>query len=89
MTARAPDLRPARVTVTLTDGRQETRMRDSHRGDFRDPFDAAEIRTKFRQLAGVVLPAEGAAAAERAIDACESWPDIGALTGVLRRWGQG
>src|SRR6185312_3500607 len=38
MTARAPVLRPARVTVTLTDGRQATQMRDSHRGDFNDPF---------------------------------------------------
>src|SRR5207245_5899040 len=38
MSALAPTLRPARVTVTLTDGRQATRSRDSHRGDFREPF---------------------------------------------------
>ncbi|HEX5319718.1 MAG TPA: hypothetical protein VFW46_11205, partial [Stellaceae bacterium] len=85
MTARAPVLRPARVTVTLTDGRQATQMRDSHRGDFNDPFTDAEMRGKFRELAGTVLDAEGVAAAEAAIDRVEDWPDIGELTGVLRR----
>ena len=34
MTALAPRLRPARVTVTLTDGRSATHACDSHRGDF-------------------------------------------------------
>ena len=36
--ALAPRLRPARVTVTLTDGRRATHARDSHRGDFNEPF---------------------------------------------------
>ena len=85
MSARAPVLRPARVTVTLTDGRQATQMRDSHRGDFNDPFTDVEMRGKFRELAGTVLDAEGVAAAEAAVDRVEDWPDIGELTGVLRR----
>src|SRR5207302_3865135 len=38
MSALAPKLRPARVTVTLTDGRQATHARDSHRGAFDEPF---------------------------------------------------
>src|SRR5207237_505879 len=50
MTALAPRLRPARVTVTLTDGRRATQARDSHRGDFSAPFGEAEIRAKFRKL---------------------------------------
>ena len=34
MTALAPRLRPARVTVTLCDGRKANETRESHRGDF-------------------------------------------------------
>src|SRR6267154_3062181 len=34
MSALAPRLRPARVTVTLMDGRRSTQARESHRGDF-------------------------------------------------------
>ena len=59
MTALAPRLRPARVTMTLTDGRSSTHSRESHRGDFQQPFAESEIRDKFRQLAGVVLLPEG------------------------------
>jgi len=51
MSAIAARLRPARVTVILTDGRRATQARDSHRGDFLRPFSEAEIRGKFRGLA--------------------------------------
>src|SRR5205085_10999283 len=71
MSALAPRLRPARVTVRLTDGRQTTHATQSHRGDFNAPFSEAELRDKFRQLAATVLTEEGAAAVERAIDHCE------------------
>src|SRR5215831_10978040 len=70
MSAVAPRLRPARVTVTLTDGRRSTRSRESHRGDFQQPFAETEIREKFRELAGVVLSPEGVRTVERAIDRC-------------------
>src|SRR6185437_9234689 len=46
MSARAPVLRPATVTVTLTDGRSATQSRTSHRGDFNEPFTDAEMRGK-------------------------------------------
>ena len=75
MSALAPRLRPARVTVTLTDGRQATHARDSHRGDFNEPFSEAEIRAKFRELAGTVLTPDGAAEVERAVDRCEEWTE--------------
>ena len=88
MSAVAPRLRPARVTVTLTDGRQSTQSRESHRGDFQQPFTEAEMRAKFRELAEVVLTAEGAAAVERAVDRCEQWQDIGGLTRLLRHHGR-
>jgi 2-methylcitrate dehydratase PrpD len=89
MTALAPRLRPARVTVTLTDGRRTTHSRDSHRGDFNEPFSEAEIRSKFRQLAVTVLTDAGAAEIERAVDRAEEWTGIAELIDLLRRSGRG
>jgi 2-methylcitrate dehydratase PrpD len=85
MSAIAPRLRPARVTVTLADGRQVTRSGDAQRGDFQQPFTETEIRTKFRELAGVVLSSEGVSRLEDAVDRCENWQSIDELTGLLRR----
>ena len=55
----APRFRPARVTVVLNDGRSATHACDSHRGDFQQPFAEAELRDKFRELAGTVLTPDG------------------------------
>src|SRR5215469_4337050 len=88
MTELAPRLRPASVTVTLTDGRQATKRRDSHRGDFNEPFAEAEIRDKFRELAGTVLTHEGVAAVESAVDHSEEWQSLDELTGLFRRHGR-
>src|SRR6185369_8745417 len=86
MSALVPRLRPARVTVTLSDGRQATHSRDSHRGDFNERFSEAELRAKFRELAGTVLTADGAAQVEAAIDRAEEWPSLAALTELCRRY---
>jgi 2-methylcitrate dehydratase PrpD len=88
MSALAPRLRPARVTVTLTDGRQTTHSRDSHRGDFQQPFAESEIREKFRELAGTVLTREGVSKVEGAVDRSEEWASLAELTGLLRRHGR-
>jgi 2-methylcitrate dehydratase PrpD len=88
MSAVAPRLRPARVTVTLTDGRRGTHSRESHRGDFQQPFAETEIREKFRELAGIVLTPEGVGVVENAVDRCEEWPSIAELTELLRRYGR-
>ena len=85
MTARAPRLRPARVAVTLKDGGSATRARDSHRGDFNEPFAESELRDKFRLLAGTVLPPDGVAAVEAAVDGCEGWASVAILPDLLRR----
>jgi 2-methylcitrate dehydratase PrpD len=87
MTAVVPRLRPARVTVTLSDGRQATHSRESHRGDFQEPFTEPELRDKFRELAGAVLTPAGVADVERAVDRCEDWTSVGELTALLRRSG--
>jgi 2-methylcitrate dehydratase PrpD len=89
MSALTPKLRPARVTVTLADGRSAALARDSHRGDFSEPFTEAELRGKFRELASVTVTPEGAAAIEQAVDRIETWPTVGALTGLFRQYGRG
>jgi 2-methylcitrate dehydratase PrpD len=85
MTAVAPQSRPARVTVKLTDGRRATRSRSSHRGDFNEPFAETEIRGKFRELAPTVLMPDVVGEVERAIDRCEEWASVGELPRLLRR----
>jgi 2-methylcitrate dehydratase PrpD len=86
MSRLAPRLRPARVTVTLSDGRHCTQSCESHRGDFQNPFPEEEIRAKFRQLAETVLTPEGAREVERAVDRCDRWDNIGELTPLLRQY---
>jgi len=88
MSAVAPRLRPARVTVTLKDGRHATHACESHRGDFQQPFDESEIRGKFHELAGCVLTPEGVARIEESVDRCEHWADAGEFTALLRRHGR-
>jgi 2-methylcitrate dehydratase PrpD len=89
MSALVPRLRPARVTVTLSDGRQATRARDGHRGDFNEPFAESEIRAKFRELAGTVLTEHGAREVERAAGRVEQWTSVAELPELLRRLGRG
>ena len=88
MSAMAPRLRPAQVTMTLTDGRKSTRSGDAQRGDFQQPFTEAEIRAKFRELAGIVLTPEGVSRVETAIEGCEDWESVDALTELMRRLGR-
>ena len=88
MTAVAPRLRQARVTVRLADGRSATHACDSHRGDFQRPFAESELREKFRELAGVALSAEGIALVEQAVDDCDQWGSIDALTAICRTHGR-
>ena len=85
MTEPVPRLRPARVTVTLADGRSATHAVNSHRGDFNQPFAESELREKFQELAGAVLTQEGAALVEQSIDRCEDWDNAEALTALCRR----
>ncbi len=88
MSAMVPRLRPARVTVILTDGRSVTHDCDSHRGDFDQPFTAAELRNKFRELAGTALTQEGVILTEQAVDHCENWDNVDVLTTLCRRHGR-
>ena len=84
MSAVAPRLRPARVTITLKDGRTASDSRESHRGDFNDPFEESELREKFRELAGLVLTREGVEKVEASIEQCEKWKSVRELAERVR-----
>lgn len=85
MSAVAPRLRPARVTVTLKDGRQGTHACESHQGDFNQPYPESAIRDKFRELASAVLTPEGVTRVEAAVDRCEQWTSVRELVETMRR----
>ncbi|MBM3522292.1 MAG: MmgE/PrpD family protein, partial [Alphaproteobacteria bacterium] len=84
MNAATPARTPARVTLTLRDGRKATHERDSQRGDFQDPYTDDELRGKFRDLASLVLTNEGARSVEALVDRCETWPSASVLFEALR-----
>ncbi len=88
MSALAPRLRPARVTVTLKGGRSDTQSVDSHRGDFHQPFAESEIRAKFHELAGEVLTDAGVTAVEKAVDRFEDLSGSAELMDLLRSHGR-
>jgi 2-methylcitrate dehydratase PrpD len=73
MTAALPDRRPARVTLTLDDGRVLSAATETNRGDWADPYPAADLRDKFLSLAGRAWPSDAAAAL---------WDEILALDGA-------
>jgi 2-methylcitrate dehydratase PrpD len=84
LSAHVPRLKPARVTVTLNDGRQVTRLRESARGDYQDPYGEDEVRAKFRELAGVVLSAAAVARVEAVVDRLDELPRLEDLVAPLR-----
>jgi 2-methylcitrate dehydratase PrpD len=84
LNAQVPRLKPARVTVTFTDGRQVTRLRESARGDYQDPYGEGEVRSKFRELAGVVLSSAAVTKLEALVDRLDEVPRLGDLVAVLR-----
>jgi 2-methylcitrate dehydratase PrpD len=88
MNPSVPALKPARVTVTLKDGRTATRSCDSPRGDCLNPYDPLEIRAKFRELAGHALTPQGLDEVERAVDSLEHWPSGTVLPDLLRQHGR-
>ncbi len=68
-----PERRPARVTVTLADGRELAAFRDLRRGDPEDPFDWPQLVQRMRAFA----PALDDAAAGRVTAWCEGFADAG------------
>ena len=85
MTARStPSIRPARVTLTLKDGRSATAAREASVRDTVKPDWEPQVRAKFRELAAPHLTPAGMDAIEAAVDRCEEWQTMGALIEPLR-----
>ncbi len=85
-TALAPQLKPARVTLILKDGRETTCTCESPRGDFQRPYQESEVREKFRELAGLVLARQGVNVVERAVDQCDRLGSMRELSEQIRRY---
>ncbi len=76
LSERVPQIKPARVTLRLKDGRTNTQLCESARGDFQRPYSEADIRRKFHELVGLVLTSEGGQAVEDAVHRAEHWPNV-------------
>jgi 2-methylcitrate dehydratase PrpD len=84
MSAQVPALRPARVTVKLRDGREETAYRTMSRRDHERPDPIPDVHAKFHELAGTVLTGEGTQAVEHALDHAEDLTSVSDLIALLR-----
>ena len=85
MSARAPDLRQARVTVTWKDGRQITASRDMSRYDQDKPDPDEPVRAKFAELAGTILTETGVRHIEAAINGAGNEPLAVGLMRIARQ----
>ena len=86
MTARStPTLKPARVTLTLKDGRSATVMRENSVRDTVPVDPEPQVRAKFRELTAAHLTPAGMDAIEAAVDRCEEWQTMAELIEPLRR----
>jgi 2-methylcitrate dehydratase PrpD len=80
-----PAIKPARVTLTLKDGRSATAARENSVRDTLKPDPEQQVRAKFRELAAAHLTLAGMDAIEAAVDRCEEWETMGELIEPLRR----
>ena len=83
LTARVPEELPARMTITLKDGRKVEGYRPHPKGDPRDPLTEAELLAKFRRLAGATLETRRLDSIEGWIQDAEVRPSVRDLTELL------
>ena len=88
MSAVAPRLRPARVTVVLNDGRSATHACDSHRGDFQPAVRRDGATRQVSRARGDGADARGGKRVEQAVDRCETWDSADVLTTLCRHHGR-
>lgn len=81
LTAKLPGLRPARVTVTLTDGRVFRAEALTNKGDTEDPYAADEVLEKFMEVSAPVMGHTRAAELSTAVLSLDTAPS---LAGVLK-----
>jgi 2-methylcitrate dehydratase PrpD len=79
LTALLPGVRAARVEITLNSGQTYSARSDVPIGGFDNPLPEAELRAKFRRLAGLALPEEVIDSLERRIAGLEAAERIEAI----------
>ena len=82
-TAALPSLRPARVTLTLRDGRRVRREVTTNRGDVEAPYPPEEVVAKYTELATPVWGEAGADKVRQAVATIDAAPDVRTLTSLL------
>jgi 2-methylcitrate dehydratase PrpD len=82
-TAMLPGLRPARVKITLVDGRVLCAEAFTNKGDAEDPYSAEEIRDKFREVAGSVWSDAHCLVILEAVENLDRSADLRALSRLL------
>jgi 2-methylcitrate dehydratase PrpD len=79
LTAMLPQLRPARVTIRLRDGREFKGAADANRGDDQDPYSREELAEKFLELAGRAWPPAAARNLHDKLHRLDELRDLGVL----------
>ncbi len=87
MTAKMPDLRPAAVKVTLTDGTALTAATDTNKGDWQDPYTEPELAEKFMALTTRRWTPAGAQAVHDEIMSLRNAPSLDRLTALIESAG--
>jgi 2-methylcitrate dehydratase PrpD len=85
LTAMLPDLRPARVRVRFTDGRQLSAEVLTNKGDTEDPYSPDDVRAKFRELTEPVWGGSHVEQIIAEVATVDGVSDIRGLTGLLAR----
>ncbi|MCB8819402.1 MmgE/PrpD family protein [Microvirga rosea] len=85
LTAMLPGLRPARVRVRFTGGRQLSAEVLTNKGDTEDPYSPDDVRAKFRELAEPVWGETDVKRIIAEVDALDDASDIRKLTSLLAR----
>jgi 2-methylcitrate dehydratase PrpD len=80
LTAMMPERRPSRVTVTMKDGTSHTAKTFLNKGDFEDPYSAAELESKYYNLTDPVWGRETAEALHTDLMRLEEIDDVNLLT---------
>ena len=79
LTAKLPQLRPARLTMKLRDGRVLEGSADANRGDDQDPYSRDELREKFFELSERAWPRGAVKALHEKLLRLETLDDVGQL----------
>jgi 2-methylcitrate dehydratase PrpD len=83
LTAMMPDRRPSRVRVILSSGKKLEAETFMNKGDFEDPYSAAELEDKYYSLADPIWGHKGAEAIRSRVMAFEALKDVNELTNLL------